>query len=152
MEPIQFYSCFISYSSKDEEFSKRLYDGLCSSHVWWWRFAEDAKWGNPLCEEIDRPIHMYDKIVVICSWNSLNSRPVLREIERVLQREDKDERSVLFPVRIDDYVFEGWEHARKPDVLSKVIGDFCGWKGRGKYKKAFDRLMRELKAEQKAAS
>ena len=146
MEPIQFYSCFISYSSKDEEFSRQLYDSLRGEHVRCWRFAEDAKWGNPIWEEIERPIRKYDKVVVICSHNSLNSGPVLREIERALQREDREKRSVLFPIRIDDYVFEGWEHPRKPDVLSKVIGDFREWKERDKYKAAFERLMRDLKS------
>jgi hypothetical protein len=27
------------------------------------------------------------------------------------------------------------------------IGDFCGWKEHDRYKKAFERLMRDLKAE-----
>lgn len=31
-QPIQYYSCFISYSSKDEEFTKRLYADLQLSH------------------------------------------------------------------------------------------------------------------------
>jgi hypothetical protein len=28
--------------------------------------------------------------------------------------------------RIDDHVFDEWEHPRKADVLSKVVGDFSG--------------------------
>ena len=144
-EPIQFYSCLISYSSKDEEFAKRLYDDLRNGHVRCWRFAEDAKLGSPVWEEIDRSIHKYDKVVVVCSQASLNSGPVLREIERALQREDREKRSVLFPIQIDEYVFEGWEHARKADVLSKVVGHFRGWKQRDKYQEAFKRLMRDLR-------
>ena len=74
--------------------------------------------------EIDTAIRHYDKLVVICSENSLQSPPVIREIERALQKEDRDHKNVLFPIRTDDYLFEAWEHPRKADVVSKVAGDF----------------------------
>ena len=48
---------------------------------------------------------------------------MLREIERALQREDSEKRDVLFPVRLDNYIFEQWDHHRKSDVISKVVGD-----------------------------
>ena len=64
--------------------------------------------------------------MVICSQHSLQSPPVIREIERALQKEDREHRNVLFPIRIDDYLFDEWDHPRKADVVSKVIGDFRG--------------------------
>ena len=76
--------------------------------------------------EIDTAIRHYDKLVVICSQHSLQSPPVIREIERALQKEDREHRNVLFPIRIDDYLFDEWDHPRKADVVSKVIGDFRG--------------------------
>ena len=76
--------------------------------------------------EIDTAIRHYDKLVVICSQHSLESPPVIREIERALQKEDREHRNVLFPIRIDDYLFDEWDHPRKADVVSKVIGDFRG--------------------------
>src|SRR5438552_3712475 len=36
MEPFQFYSCFISYSTKDEDFCKRLYSRLQHEHLRVW--------------------------------------------------------------------------------------------------------------------
>ena len=66
--------------------------------------------------------------MVICSQHSLQSPAVIREIERALQKEDREHRNVLFPVRIDDYLFDEWDHPRKADVVSKVIGDFRGGK------------------------
>lgn len=96
----------------------------------------------PLRGEIDRAIRIYDKLVVVCSTNGLQSVPVQREIERALQQEERHKRSVLFPVRIDDYLFDTWEHYYKPDVVAKVVGDFCGWdKDNAKYVKAFERLL-----------
>ena len=71
-----------------------------------------------------------------------------REIERALNREDKEGKNILFPIRIDDYIFEHWEHERKADVLRKVVGDFSGWdKDAAKYEMAFERLLKGLQAE-----
>lgn len=143
----EFYSCFISHSSKDKRFCERLYADLLASGVRVWYFPEDARWGESVWGEIDRSIKIYDRLVVVCSKNSLQSGPVQREIERSLNREDKEKKNVLFPIRIDNYVFDSWEHERKDDVLKKVIGDFTGWnRGAKKYDTAFQKLLRDLQA------
>jgi len=145
---IEFYSCFISHSAQDRRFCERLYADLQAKGVRVWYFPEDAKWGETVWGEIDRSIKVYDKLVVVCSENSLQSSPVNREIERALNREDKESKNILFPIRIDDYVFDKWEHERKADVLEKVVGDFSGWdKDAVKYDKAFDKLLKGLQAE-----
>ena len=147
-KPFQFFSSFISHSSKDQAFSDRLYADLLSKGVRTWYFPEDAKWGETVWGEIDRSIKIYDKLIVVCSENSLQSGPVNREIERALVREDKESKGILFPIRIDDYIFNTWEHERKADVLRKVVGDFSGWnKDAAKYDKAFDKLLKGLQAE-----
>lgn len=142
-----FYSCFISHSAKDKRFCERLYADLQAKGVRVWYFPEDAKWGETVWGEIDRSIKVYDKLIVVCSENSLQSGPVNREIERALNREDKEGKNILFPIRIDDYIFDKWEHERKADVLRKVVGDFSGWdKDAAKYEKAFDKLLKGLQA------
>lgn len=141
----EFYSCFISHSAKDKRFCERLYVDLQAKGVRVWYFPEDAKWGETVWGEIDRSIKAYDKLIVVCSENSLQSVPVNREIERALNREDKEGKNILFPIRIDDYIFEKWEHERKADVVRKVVGDFSGWdKDANKYEKAFDKLLKRL--------
>ena len=145
---IDFYSCFISHSAKDKRFCERLYADLQAKGVRVWYFPEDAKWGETVWSEIDRSIKVYDKLIVVCSEHSLQSGPVNREIERALNREDKEGKGILFPIRIDDYIFDTWEHERKADVLRKVVGDFSGWdKDAAKYNKAFDKLLKGLQAE-----
>jgi len=139
--PIEFYSCFISYSTNDELFSRRLYYDLLARDIRCWLFAEDAKWGEKVWAEIDKSIKIHDKVIVICSANSLQSEPVCREIERALQREDREKRDVLFPVRIDNYIFDGWEHPRKADVVAKVIGNFSD---PSFYQRALNRLVENL--------
>jgi hypothetical protein len=146
--PIEFYSCFISYSALDQAFAERLYADLQAKGLRCWYFPESAKWGEPVWGEIDRSIKVYDKLIVICSQHSLVSGPVLREIERALQREDRERGNVLFPLRIDDYLFDQWQHPRKADVLSKVVGDFRGWdRGVKKYRVSFEKLLKALRAE-----
>ncbi|MBI4673151.1 MAG: toll/interleukin-1 receptor domain-containing protein [Chloroflexi bacterium] len=143
----EFYSCFISHSAKDKRFCERLYADLQAKGVRVWYFPEDAKWGETVWGELDRSIKIYDKLIVVCSENSLQSGPVKREIERALNREDKEGKGILFPIRIDDYIFDTWEHERKADVVRKVVGDFSGWdKDAVKYEKAFDRLLKGLQA------
>lgn len=61
---------------------------------------------RPVWGEIDRSIRIYDKLIAICSERSLQSGPVVREIKRALDQEDKTGRNVLFPIRIDDYIFK----------------------------------------------
>jgi uncharacterized protein YjbI with pentapeptide repeats len=148
---IDFYSCFISYSSKDDDFAQRLYADLQAKNVRYWKFDENAKWGEPVWGEIDTAIRHYDKLVVICSQHSLQSPPVIREIERALQKEDREHRNVLFPIRIDDYLFDKWDHPRKADVVSKVIGDFRGWDDHATYAKAFPRFLDALNRPQQAS-
>jgi len=145
-KPIEFYSCFLSYSTKDDQFAQQLYRDLQSNGVRCWRFPESARWGETVWGEIDRGIKLYDKLVLILSEHSLQSGPVLRELERALQREDTEKREILFPIRFDDFVFGGWHHERKADVTRKVIGDFSNWKDADAYQKAFARLLRDLKA------
>ncbi|MGA3326924.1 MAG: toll/interleukin-1 receptor domain-containing protein [Terriglobia bacterium] len=149
-KPIDYYSCFISYSSQDDDFAQRLYADLQAKNVRCWKFDENAKWGEPVWGEIDTAVRHYDKLVVICSEHSLQSPPVIREIERALQKEDREHRNVLFPIRIDDYLFDEWEHPRKADVVSKVIGDFRGSDNLATYAKAFPRFLDALNRPQQA--
>jgi hypothetical protein len=161
-EPIQFFSCFISYGSGDEDFADRLYRDLKERDISCWKYDEDALVGRGVWANIDRAIAAHEKALVICSQSSLQRPGVQREIERALQREDelisrqraepdtKIDTDVLFPVRLDDYVLEGWEHPRKAGVIAKNIGDFRGWdKGRKNYQRGLKQLLRALNPRSK---
>ncbi len=152
IKPLDFYKCFISFTESDNEFAERLYNDLKAFGVKCWRWKEDAKWGRTLMRSIDEAVNAYDKVVVICSEKSLMAPAVLREIERALQKEDELERrsevdEVLFPVRLDDYIFTGWHHHRKSDVVAKNVGDFRNWKDSKVYRLNLERLLRDLKAQ-----
>jgi hypothetical protein len=144
---IEFYSCFISYSSKDEEFAKRLYNDLQSEGVRCWFAPEDLKIGEKFRVRIDESIRLYDKLLLVLSESSVASEWVEKEVETAFEKEREQGKTVLFPVRLDDAVLEaktGWA----ADVRrSRHIGDFRDWKKHDSYRKAFERLMRDLKAE-----
>ena len=51
--PFQFYSCFISYASKDHAFAERLYADLQNKGVRCWFAPEDMKIGDQIRPSID---------------------------------------------------------------------------------------------------
>jgi uncharacterized protein YjbI with pentapeptide repeats len=150
-KPIQWYSCFISFAEEDDDFAEKLYSDLTHSGIKCWRWKEDARWGTGQWSDIDQSIQLHDRLILVCSRHSLNSGPVLRELERALRREDEltsagAARDILFPVRLDDYVFE-WEHPRNVDVTGKWIGDFRDWTRPECYGAALERLIAELRKD-----
>lgn len=155
-QEMEFYRCFISFTESDDTFAEKIYSDLKNVGVQCWRWKEDAKWGRTLMRSIDEAVRTHDKLIVICSEQSLNSPAVIREIERALQKEDEWTRQgenidVLFPIRIDDYIFTGWHHHRKADVIEKCVGNFRQWQRPESYSKALDRLIRDLKADERDA-
>src|SRR5205085_2129235 len=61
----EFYSCFISYSTKDQEFADRLYADLQSSGVRCWFAPHDIQGGKRLEEQIDRAIRVHERVLLI---------------------------------------------------------------------------------------
>lgn len=144
---IEFYSCFISYSSKDEEFAKRLYNDLQDKGVRCWFAPEDLKIGDRFRVRIDESIRLHDKLLLVLSENSVSSEWVGDEVEAALEKEvGQGGKVVLFPLRLDGAMMEiksGWPAKVR---RTRHIGDFSDWKSHDSYKKAFERLMRDLKA------
>lgn len=143
---IEYYSCFISYSSKDEEFAKRLWEGLQAKNVRCWYAPHDLKIGDKIRLTIDDSIRIHDKLLLILSEHSVQSDWVEHEVEHALDLEKEREKGVLFPVRVDEAVMEsktGWAgNVRR----QRHIGDFTRWKDHDAYSEAFERLLRDLKA------
>jgi hypothetical protein len=92
-QPIQFYSCFLSHSSKDDEFARRLYADLQDKGVRCWFAAEDLKVGDRIRDTIDRMIRVRDKLLVVLSENSIASQWVEDEVEAAIEEERKEFRA-----------------------------------------------------------
>jgi uncharacterized protein YjbI with pentapeptide repeats len=147
MSPIEFYSCFISHSSKDKEFAERLLADLRGKNVRCWFAPEDLKIGDRLRPAFDEAIRVHDKLMVLLSENSVSSPWVEKEVETAFEKERREKRTVLFPIRLDDAVMETNEAWAADIRRTRHIGDFRDWKNHDSYKKAFERLLRDLKAE-----
>ncbi len=149
-DSIQFYSCFISYSTEDQEFAERLHYDLEAKDVPCWFAPHDLKTGEEIRERIDEVIRIHDKLLVIFSENSINSEWVKDEVNTAFEEEGKRQQQgrkekVLFPIRLYNSVLDvsaGW--ARKS--RDRLIADFTHWKDHDSYTKAFDRLLKDLKA------
>jgi TIR domain/Pentapeptide repeats (8 copies) len=146
-QPFQYYSCFISYSSRDEALARRLYADLQAQKVRCWFAPEDLKIGDEFRSRIDESIQVYDRLLLILSEYSVTSRWVQKEVETAFEKESKENRIVLFPLRTDEAVMQsavGWA----ADIRRmRHIGDFRLWKDHDAYQQAFNRLLRDLKAD-----
>jgi hypothetical protein len=143
---IEFYSCFISYSSKDQGFAERLYADLQDEGVRCWFAQEDMKIGDKIRDRLDHAIRRHDKMLLVLSANSIGSEWVEDEVTIAFEEERRRDRTVLFPVRVDHTIFDT-EEPWAAKARQRHIGDFCQWKQPDVYQKAFDRLLRDLKAE-----
>src|SRR3974390_1597948 len=152
---IQYYSLFISYSTKDQEFAERLHADLQAKGVRC-RFApHDIRGGRKIHEQIDEAIRLHDKLLLILSEDSMKSEWAKTELAQARKREMKDAKRVLFPVRLVGFeALRDWEcfdgdtgkdSAR--DIREYFIPDFSNWKEHDSYRVAFDKLVKDLKAE-----
>ena len=85
--PIEFYSCFISYSSKDQEFAERLHADLQAKGVRCWFAPEDMKIGAETRQAIDEAIRLHDKLLLVLSEHSVDSDWVQKEVETAFEQE-----------------------------------------------------------------
>jgi uncharacterized protein YjbI with pentapeptide repeats len=147
-QPIQFYSYFISYSSKDNTFAEHLHADLQQKGVRCWFAPEDMKIGDKMRHRIDESIRIHDKLLLILSENSLSSVWVESEVEKAFEEERQRKQTVLFPVRLDEVVMETNQPWASEIRRTRHIGDFSRWKDHDAYQQAFERLLRDLKAEE----
>jgi hypothetical protein len=150
----------IPYSTNDQEFAERLYNDLQGNGVRCWFAPHEMQGGKPIHEQIDQAIRRYEKLLLILSEHSIASGWVETEIanawERQIQeRKDAPAEHVLFPVRLVS--FETLENWRCPDpttgrdlareIRKYFIPDFSNWTDHDSYQTAFQRLVKDLKAE-----
>jgi uncharacterized protein YjbI with pentapeptide repeats len=152
--PIEFYSCFISYSSKDQEFAERIHADLQAKGVRCWYAPEEMKGGRKLHEQIDEAIRLHDKLLLILSEHSMSSHWVKTEIANAREREEREGKQLLFPITLVPFeaikqwkLFDadiGIDSGR--EIREYFIPDFSNWKEHDSYQTAFQRLVKDLKA------
>jgi len=142
--PIEYYTCFISHSSKDQEFVKRLHTDLEAKNVHCWFAPKDLKIGDEFRNIIEESIQRLDKFLVILSDHSIQSNWVKTEVEAAFEKEQRLNKLVVFPIKLDETVKQttmGWAATIRRE---KQIGDFINWRDRNAYQVAFNRLLHDL--------
>lgn len=143
----RYCSCFISYSSKDQDFADRLYADLQSSGVRCWFAPKDIPIGAKFRDAIEEGIRERERVLLILSKHAVSSRWVEKEVETTFDEESRRECLLLFPIRLDGSVMDT-SAAWAADVRrTRHIGDFSGWENSDLCRKEFQRLLKDLRRD-----
>ena len=115
-----------------------------------WFAPHDLRTGDRIRDVIDAQIRVREKLLVVLSSASIESEWVEDEVEAALEEERKSEnrRTVLFPIQIDDAV-KNTDRAWAGKIRrTRHITDLTRWKDHDAYRKALDRMLRDLKVAQ----
>ena len=134
--------------------ASKLHADLVTRGISCWYAPVDLKIGDRFRISIDESIKLHDKLLVILSESSINSKWVASEVGEAEDEEERRKRTstdelrgnitVLFPIRVDDAVFDtsaGWAATLR---RTRHIGDFRSWREPEKYDLALARLLRDL--------
>ena len=145
--PIEFYSCFISYSHSNKPFARRLYDQLQGRGIRCWLDEKDIKPGERILDVVNDAIRLHQKLLLCCSRASLESWWVRDEIRKAQERERKEGRLIIVPLDLDGYLFE-WKDGLASDLTSRLAPRFTGWESdNDKFEERFERVVQALKTE-----
>jgi hypothetical protein len=157
---IEFYSLFISYSTKDQEFAERIHADLQDKGIRCWFAPHKLQGGKKTYRQIDDAIRMYDKLLLILSPDSMESEWVRTEIAIARKREVEQKKEVLFPIGLCPFeTIRKWEYFDSDigkdsarEIREFHIPDFSNWKDHDAYKLAFDRLLADLHGKPEPSS
>jgi hypothetical protein len=137
---------FISYSSIDEDFARKVYTDLEQMGISCWFAPEDLEIGQYIEDVIHKAIHDGEKVLLVLSEHSINSPWVKREVQTAFDLEKKSGKRILLPIKIDNAVNNSvsrWVY----DITKRLIGDFTDWNDCATYDTALNRLIRDLKKQ-----
>lgn len=154
-EPVQYYSCFISYSHADESFARKLHDALQSRGIRCWFDEHQLLPSDELHEGIDRGIRLWDKLLLCSSEASLTSWWVDGEINRAFHKEaqilNEQGQKVLslIPLDLDGYLSsEVCQRGKKAQINGRLAASFIGWKNdEGKFSAELENVIKALRAD-----
>jgi hypothetical protein len=146
----KYYSCFISYSKKNEEFAHKLYEDLQAHGVRCWLTTEKLKRRDRNHAVISSAVNLHDKLIMILSEDSIDKDRIENEYNYAIEKELKTGKSVFLPISLDDavkYTEQPW--AIKMRRLRYTV-DFSMWQESDTYQEVLNYLLEELNAEEES--
>lgn len=135
-------SVFLSYSSKDKEFTRRLAERLVQANVKVWLDEVELNIGDSLMMRISAAIESTDFVAVVLSHRSVQSSWVQSELQMAMTRELADRKVRVLPIVI--------EPCKLPMFLQdKLYADFSN---SDDFDAPFARILRALGVDQKIPS
>jgi len=142
------YSCFISYTEKNEDFAHKLFDDLQTYGIRCWIATEKLKRRDRNHAIIDSAVKLHDKNILILSGDSIEHDWVENEYHAVVEREIQEGKNVLVLISLDDAV----KYSEKPWVAkmrrSRYIADFSMWEDNQIYRNMLESLLEGLQADE----
>jgi hypothetical protein len=142
-------SCFISYTSEDQDVADFLARKLSERGIKCWLDKHEILAGDNINATIDRGIKEYDKIILCCSRAAFNSWWVGDELSKALQKEKSLYESgalaneLIIPIDLDGYIFT-WPGPNANRLKERHILDFKGWNH--SYKTSSEKIEKLLQA------
>jgi hypothetical protein len=68
-------------------------------------------------------------------------------VNRAIDREIAQKRTILFPLRIDETILHTNDHWAADIRSRRHIGNFTNWEDHTTYQRSFDQLLKQLKAD-----
>jgi hypothetical protein len=127
---------FISHSTKDKPFVRRLAADLVANDVRVWLDEQRILVGDSIPEKIAQGLAESDFFLMVVSHNSVDSAWVRKELNSALVHEIERRKVAVLPIKLDE--------AKMPDSINdKLYADFTG-----SYEKGISDLLRSIKARE----
>ncbi len=108
---------FISHSSADKQFVRKLVDDLKIQNIPVWFDESDILVGDSIVQKINTALSESDYLIVVLSRTSVESAWVKNELDYALMEEKSKDSIVILPVKIDDCEIP-------PLLRSRLYADF----------------------------
>ncbi len=116
---ITFQSIFISYSFKDSAFAKIINAELMKRGILTFLWEKDSPGGKALKKIMSEGVRNKDRILFIASTNSLKSKACQFELTEGRRKQELIWEDVLFPIHIDNYLFDIEKETIRPRELQE---------------------------------
>ncbi len=151
----QFHSCFISFSHADESFARRLHGALQRRGVRCWLDEHQVPAGDKIHHAVDESVRLWDKVLLCCSKESLNSWWLDKQVEQALLKEERlskerhKEVRAIIPLNLDGHIFmPDWQDWKQQHLTSRMAPDFTNWdKDDEKFEKQLEQVFKALRAD-----